>query len=121
MVDPTVRLALALHSNRGAYAALLGSGISAAAGVPTGWQIVSDLISKVAALEGARVGGDPIGWYRGAASDPPYQPDDEQQDDRADCRRNDCAQDTTCQVNTDSGEQPTCNEGADNSDDEVTH
>jgi predicted ATPase/class 3 adenylate cyclase len=33
--------------------------------VPTGWQIVSDLISKVAALEGATVGGDPIGWYRG--------------------------------------------------------
>jgi hypothetical protein len=64
VVDPTVRLALALHSNRGAYAALLGSGISAAAGVPTGWQIVSDLISKVAALEGAVVGDDPIAWYR---------------------------------------------------------
>src|SRR5262245_37080957 len=64
MVDPIVRLALALHSNRGAYAVLLGSGVSADAGVPTGWQIVSDLISKVATLEGSVVGDDPIGWYR---------------------------------------------------------
>src|SRR6185295_15726823 len=71
MVDPIVRLALALHSNRGAYAALLGSGISAAAGVPTGWQIVSDLISKVAALEGAVVGEDPIAWYRSRFGEEP--------------------------------------------------
>ena len=35
-----------------------------AAGVPTGWQIVGDLISKVAALEGAAIPDDPIGWYR---------------------------------------------------------
>jgi len=64
MVDPTVRLALALYSNRGAYAVLLGSGISAAAGIPTGWQIVSDLASKIAVLDGANAGDDPIGWYR---------------------------------------------------------
>lgn len=64
MIDPAVRLALALHSNPGAYAALLGSGISAAAGIPTGWQIVSDLIAKVARLEGAAIEGDPVDWYR---------------------------------------------------------
>src|SRR4051812_6830979 len=64
MIEPTVRLALTLQSNPGAYAALLGSGISAAAGVPTGWQIVSDLIAKVARLEGAIAGDDPIAWYR---------------------------------------------------------
>jgi predicted ATPase len=62
--DPIIRLALALNSSRGAYAVLLGSGISAAAGVPTGRQIVADLISKVAALEGTSVGDDPFGWYR---------------------------------------------------------
>ena len=71
MVDSVVRLALALHSDRGAYAALLGSGISAAAGIPTGWQIVTDLISKVAALEGTVVGEDPIGWYRARFGDEP--------------------------------------------------
>ena len=64
-VDPTVRLALALSSSRGAYAALLGSGLSAAAGIPTGRQIVADLIAKVAALEGTELGDDPFAWYRG--------------------------------------------------------
>jgi predicted ATPase len=63
-IDPIIRLALALNSSRGAYAVLLGSGISAAAGVPTGRQVVSDLISKVAALEGESLGDDPFGWYR---------------------------------------------------------
>jgi hypothetical protein len=63
-VDPLVRLALALSSSRGGFAALLGSGLSAAAGVPTGRQIVADLISKVAALEGTAVGEDPFAWYR---------------------------------------------------------
>jgi NAD-dependent SIR2 family protein deacetylase len=53
LLDPPVRLALALNSSPGAYAVLLGSGISAAAGVPTGQQVIANLISKVPALEGA--------------------------------------------------------------------
>ena len=64
MIDPAVRISLALDANKGAYAVLLGSGVSAAAGIPTGWQIVSDLVTKVARLEGADVGGDPISWYK---------------------------------------------------------
>jgi hypothetical protein len=60
MIDPTVRISLALDANKGAYAVLLGSGVSAAAGRPTGWQIVSDLITKVARLEGEEVGSDPV-------------------------------------------------------------
>ncbi len=70
-VDPTVRLALALSSSRGAYAALLGSGLSAAAGIPTGRQIVADLIAKVAALEGAELGDDPFAWYRARFGEEP--------------------------------------------------
>ena len=62
--DPIIRLALALNASRGAYAVLLGSGISAAAGVPTGRQIVADLVTKLAALEGEAVGTDPELWYR---------------------------------------------------------
>ena len=50
MINPTVRISLALDANKGAYALLLGSGVSAAAGIPTGWQIVSDLVTKVARL-----------------------------------------------------------------------
>ena len=37
-----------MHSNPGAYAALVGSGVSVGAGIPTGWQVVLDLISKLA-------------------------------------------------------------------------
>ena len=64
MIDPTVRISLALDANKGAYAVLLGSGVSAAARIPTGWQIVSDLVTKMASLEGADVAGDPIDWYK---------------------------------------------------------
>ena len=64
MVSPIVPLAFALHSNRGAYAVLLGSGVSAAAGIPTGRQVVEDLITKIARLEGESVGEHAGGWYR---------------------------------------------------------
>ena len=50
MIDLNVRISLALDANNGAYAVLLGSGVSAAAGIPTGWQIVSGLVTKVARL-----------------------------------------------------------------------
>ena len=64
MIDLTVRISLALDANKGAYAVLLGSGVSAAAGIPTGWQIVSDLVTKMASVEGADVASDPIDWYK---------------------------------------------------------
>lgn len=69
--DPIVRLAIALNASRGAYAVLLGSGLSAAAGVPTGGQIVADLIAKVAALEGKSVGSDAYDWYRNRFGEEP--------------------------------------------------
>lgn len=51
----------------GVYALLLGSGTSTAAGIPTGWGVVSDLIRKVATLQGdqeARAAeADPEGWW----------------------------------------------------------
>ena len=73
MIDPIVRISLALDANKGAYAVLLGSGVSAAAGIPTGWQIVSDLVTKLARLEGADVGDDPVTWYeRRYGQDPDY-------------------------------------------------
>ena len=64
MIDPTVSLAFALHSNRGAYAALIGSGVSVGTGIPTGWQVVLDLISKVARVLGKDPGDDVSGWYQ---------------------------------------------------------
>ena len=64
MNDPQVSLAFALHSNPGAYAALIGSGVSVGAGIPTGWQVVLDLISKVARVLGEDPGDDLAGWYQ---------------------------------------------------------
>jgi len=63
MIDPMVSLAFALNSNRGAYAALVGSGVSVGAGIPTGWQVVLDLASKVAQVLGEDPGEDVAAWY----------------------------------------------------------
>lgn len=65
-INPNLSLALSMHSNPGVYALLLGSGISRDAKIPTGWEVVIDLIGRVAAMVGADVAGDPIGWYEQA-------------------------------------------------------
>lgn len=52
-VDPRVAVATSMHAAPGIYAVLVGSGMSSAAGVPTGWQVVQDLIRKVGLAEGA--------------------------------------------------------------------
>lgn len=70
-VDPLLLLAYAVHTSPGVYAVLVGSGVSSAAGVPTGWAITLNLVKKVAALEGQDVGHDPEAWYRGRFDGPP--------------------------------------------------
>jgi hypothetical protein len=52
MIDPLVSLAHAVYSSKGVYAVLLGSGLSRAAGIPTGWEITLELIRRVAVVEG---------------------------------------------------------------------
>jgi len=64
VIDPLITLAFSLHANPGAYALLLGSGVSRAAGVPTGWEVVTDLVERVARLEDEETAGDPAAWYR---------------------------------------------------------
>ena len=64
MIDPMISLAFAVYSNKGAYALLLGSGISRDSGIPTGWEVVLDLIRKVAKLEGEDCEPDPADWFR---------------------------------------------------------
>lgn len=62
--NAVVGLALALHSAPGRFAILLGSGISQSAGIPTGWAVVGDIASKVAAVEGVDPApADPVAWY----------------------------------------------------------
>lgn len=63
-MDPVISLAFSIQSTPGLYALLLGSGLSRGAGVLTGWDIVEDLIRKIAALEGVESCVDPVAWYR---------------------------------------------------------
>lgn len=72
-LDPLLSLSFSVHSNPGVYAVLLGSGVSRSASIPTGWEVVLDLVRKVAALEGADCGADPAAWYAGRfGEDPDY-------------------------------------------------
>ncbi len=50
MIDPVHSLAFSIQANRGVYAVLIGSGVSRAAKIPTGWEITLDLIHKLAKL-----------------------------------------------------------------------
>ncbi len=64
MIDPLTAVAFAIHSNKGVYALLLGSGLSRSAGIPTGWEVVLDLIRKLARAQGEDPEPDPVAWYR---------------------------------------------------------
>ncbi len=63
MIDPVISLAFGVYSSKGVYALLLGSGVSRGAGIPTGWEVMEDLIRKIAALAGTDCGDDPAAWY----------------------------------------------------------
>ena len=64
MNDLITQIAFALHATPGAYALLLGSGVSRAAGIPTGWEVVIDMCARVAAANGFAATEDPVAWYR---------------------------------------------------------
>ncbi len=64
MKDETMlKLAISMHSNPGVYALLIGSGVSKDAGIPTGWEIVLDLINRLAILKGEDTQKEPDKWY----------------------------------------------------------
>lgn len=65
MIEPSSTLAFSMHANKGVYALLLGSGISRAARIPTGWEITIELVRKVAALKKADCEPDPAMWFQG--------------------------------------------------------
>ena len=69
--DALVPLASSLHAGPGTFALLIGSGVSRAAGILTGWGITLDLICRLADSSGADVNGDPAGWFRSEFSAEP--------------------------------------------------
>ncbi|MFC0167597.1 SIR2 family protein [Pseudoduganella danionis] len=64
MIAPIHSLAFSIQANRGVYAVLVGSGISHAAKIPTGWAITLDLVRKLAKVVGEDCGAKPEDWYR---------------------------------------------------------
>ncbi len=64
MLDSLTSLAFAVQNGRGVYALLLGSGLSTAAGIPTGWDITLDLIRKSAAANNEDCGAEPASWFK---------------------------------------------------------
>lgn len=63
MVDPRIAVAMSVQARKGVYALLLGSGVSTAAGIPTGWGVVTDLCRRIAALTEKAPPADPVRWY----------------------------------------------------------
>lgn len=62
-VDSIISLACSMYAKKGVYALLLGSGISRASGIPTGWEITLDLIKKMMVLHGEVETNNPENWY----------------------------------------------------------
>lgn len=64
MIDPIHSLAFSIQANPGVYAVLVGSGISRAAKIPTGWEITLDLVRKLAEGVYKETCDDPEQWFR---------------------------------------------------------
>jgi hypothetical protein len=62
--DPLTQLAFSVHENKGVFALLLGSGLSHASEIPTGWEITLDLIRRVALAQGVEDQPEWARWYR---------------------------------------------------------
>ena len=63
-VDQLTRIAFSIYENKRVYALLIGSGLSRAAEIPTGWEITIDLIRRVAVAQGEEEKPDWVAWYR---------------------------------------------------------
>ena len=61
--DPLTQLSFSIYENKGLYVLLLGSGISRAASIPTGWEITIDLIRRVALAQKVEDQSDWAKWY----------------------------------------------------------
>jgi hypothetical protein len=73
MIDPLLSISFNLHAQRGTYALLLGSGVSRAASVPTGWEVTLDLVGKLAHIQNESCQGSETEWYTSKyGRDPDY-------------------------------------------------
>lgn len=63
-LNPKTQVAFSVFENKGVFALLLGSGLSRAAEIPTGWEITTDLVRRIATAEGVEEQADWAQWYR---------------------------------------------------------
>ena len=71
-IDPLLSLAVSMDSNKGVYALLLGSGVSRAASIPTGYEVIVELITRLAKLSNADC-VSPLLWFKETyKSEPDY-------------------------------------------------
>jgi hypothetical protein len=75
LIDPLTALAFTISENKGVFALLLGSGLSRAAGIPTGWEITLDLIRRVAAASKTPDQPNWGDWYEKKFGKPPNYSD----------------------------------------------
>lgn len=75
MVNKDMALTFSVRNNPGVYALLIGSGVSRGAEIPTGWEVIEDLIRKVAEADGEDPGPEPAEWYRDEYGDEPSYDD----------------------------------------------
>ena len=69
-IERLTTLAFSMYSNRGAYALLLGSGISCAAHIPSGWKVEEELIQQLALTQGIAEAEDWHQWYEETYHEP---------------------------------------------------
>ncbi|HEY8011911.1 MAG TPA: SIR2 family protein, partial [Rudaea sp.] len=69
--DPITQLAFSVYENKGAFAVLLGSGLSRSAEIPTGWEITLDLVRRVALAQGVEEQPDWSQWYKSRTGQEP--------------------------------------------------
>lgn len=62
--DPEIQLAFSVFESKGVFAVFIGSGLSRAAEIPTGWEITLDLIRRVGLAQGIEEQSDWAAWYR---------------------------------------------------------
>jgi SIR2-like domain len=62
-MEPLLKLAFAIQDQPGVYALLLGSGVSRAAGIPTGWEVTLELANQLAIATTDAKPSDVAAWY----------------------------------------------------------
>lgn len=63
-IENLTRLAFSMYTNKGAYALLLGAGISRSAHIPSGWEVEEMLIKQLAATQNVKDAKDWHQWYK---------------------------------------------------------